>query len=150
MSYIDYSYNDNNFRNFRNDAYKAQLVLDSYYKPDENGLKAYTKHLQNCRKNPTIGMLITNEIINDSGINFPRTYSRNKHLLLKNPEIKKLINEIDNTIEKIYFPRTLKAREFLIKTRRVVLDNVMPVKHNLRRELFRTYNAIYQNFKRLK
>lgn len=150
MSYIDYSYNDNNFRNFRNDAYKAQLVLDSYYKPDENGLKAYTNHLQNCRKNPTIGMLISNEIINDSGINFPRTYSRNKHLLLKNPEIKKLINEIDNTIEKIYFPRTLKAREFLIKTRRVVLDNVMPVKHNLRRELFRTYNAIYQNFKRLK
>lgn len=150
MSYIDYSYNDNNFRNFRNDAYKAQLVLDSYYKPDENGLKAYTKHLQNCRENPTIGMIISNEIINDSGINFPRTYSRNKHLLLKNPEIKKLINEIDNTIEKIYFPRTLKAREFLIKTRRVVLDNVMPVKHNLRRELFRTYNAIYQNFKRLK
>ena len=150
MSYIDYSYNDNNFRNFRNDAYKAQLVLDSYYKPDENGLKDYTKHLQNCRENPTIGMLISNEIINDSGINFPRTYSRNKHLLLKNPEIKKLINEIDNTIEKIYFPRTLKAREFLIKTRRVVLDNVMPVKHNLRRELFRTYNAIYQNFKRLK
>lgn len=150
MSYIDYSYNNQNSINFRNDAYKAQLVLDSYFKPDEKGIQIYKKHLQNCKENPTAGMLLSKEIINDSGINFPRTYARNRHLVLKNPEIKQLIADVNNTITKVYYPKTLKAREFLIKSRRVVLDYVMPVKHNLKRELFKIYNAIYQNIKRIK
>lgn len=142
--------NDTKINMYKNDAYKAQLVLDSYYRPDKEGIKAYAKYLQNCKENPAAGMLISRNIIDDVNVNFPQTYSRNKHLVLKNPEIQKLVDEIDKEIDEKCFPKTLKAREFLIKTRRVVLEHIMPVKHNLKRELFRIYNAIYQNVKRIK
>lgn len=149
MSYFDYSHNPT-FNSNRNDAYKAQLVLDSFYKPDAEGVKAYTKHLQNCCDNPAMGMLLTRNIMNDSGINFPRTYSRNKHLLYKNPEIKKLSEAFNNKIEKECYPQSWKAREFVIKNNRVGMEGVMPVKHNLSRELFRIYNAIYQCIRKIK
>ena len=44
--------NDTKINMYKNDAYKAQLVLDSYYRPDKEGIKAYAKHLQNCKENP--------------------------------------------------------------------------------------------------
>ena len=50
--------NDTKINMYKNDAYKAQLVLDSYYRPDKEGIKAYAKYLQNCKENPAAGMLI--------------------------------------------------------------------------------------------
>lgn len=149
MSFLTYP-NNSKLNAYKNDAYKAQLVLDSYYRPDKEGIQAYKKHLENCRENPAIGMLISRNILDEENINFPRTYPRNKHLVHKNPEIQNLVKQLDKEVEEKYYPRSFKAREFLIKTRRVVLDDIMPVKHNLKRELFRIYNAIYQGVKRIK
>lgn len=148
MSYIN-PYNLTNV-NARNDAYKAQLVLDSFYKPNEEGVKTYAKHLQNSIDNPAAGMLISENIINDSGINYPRTYSRNRHLLHKNSQIDKLIDEFNAKVKNDYYPNTWEARDFIIKKRRVVLDDVRPIKHNFSRTLFRIYNTLRKNIKRLK
>ena len=35
--------NDTKINMYKNDAYKAQLVLDSYYRQDKEGIKAYAK-----------------------------------------------------------------------------------------------------------
>ena len=96
--------NDTKINMYKNDAYKAQLVLDSYYRPDKEGIKAYAKYLQNCKENPAAGMLISRNMIDDVNVNFPQTYSRNKHLVLKNPEIQKLVDEIDKELDETYFP----------------------------------------------
>ncbi len=149
MSYLT-NLNNTKINIYKNNAYSAQLVLDSYYRPDKEGIQTYKRHLENCRENPAIGMLISRNILDEENINFPRTYQRNKHLVHKNPEIQNLVKQLDKEVEEKYYPRSFKAREFLINKRRVVLNDIMPVKHNLKRELFRIYNAIYQGVKRIK
>lgn len=149
MSFLTYP-NNTKLNIYKNDAYKAQLVLDSYYRPDKDGIKTYAKYLQNCKENPAAGMLLSKNILDEENINFPRTYQRNKHLIHKNPEIQNLVDQLDKEVEEKYFPKSYKSREFLINTRRVVLEHIMPVKHNVKRELFRIYNAIYQGVKRIK
>ncbi len=60
-------------------------------------------------------MLISRNIIDDVNVNFPQTYSRNKHLVLKNPEIQKLVDEIDKEIDEKYFTPVLNAHDIYMQ-----------------------------------
>ena len=39
--------NDTKINMYKNDAYKAQLVLDSYYRPDKEGIKVISRNMLN-------------------------------------------------------------------------------------------------------
>ena len=127
----------NNFRNFineRDNAYNVQVHLDSKSKVSKEGINAMLIHLNDCIKNPTIGLLIRKDAIKEMP-NF-REYIRNKSYVLRQPEIIEANNNFEKYLKQTY-PRTLKARLFLIEHRNIILGSVKPLTKSFKKTLFK-------------
>jgi len=126
------------FDRIKRNAYFARIALDTSFKPGEYAKKLMCKHLHDCIKYPTPGMITTYNELAGKEVNAPKYFFRNRHLALKSKSVKKLFNEYLQKLDSLY-PKTLNSREFLIKTKRVILNGCNPVKHNLRRAIFKFF-----------
>lgn len=111
------------YENVKYNAYWSRVHIDTRLMPDEYDLGTYKAHLQDCEKNPTVGMLARKKYINSKPMNYPECAKRNIHILERQPEIDSLKKDIENKINKLY-PKTKHIREYIIDNKRVVLDYI--------------------------
>ena len=107
------------FENIRRNAHWTHAHLDTRLSWDVDWAKDAISHLEDCKENPTRGLLARREA-KRNGINYPSFYERNLNCMLRNYKIKQLNDEFNSQLKELY-PKTLNTRMFLIETESVVL-----------------------------
>jgi len=100
-------------------------------------LQMTKKLLQDSIKHPTSGRMAFWEA--SKNVKDTYTYSKNAHIIDYHPEIAPLKREFKYKVTKKIYPKTFIAREFIIKTERIVFDKTVSVKHDLKRFLFKHF-----------
>ena len=109
------------YESVRSNAYWSRVHLDTSFLPDEYDLGTYKAHLQDCKENPTVGLLAGKKYITGKPMNYPEYAHRNLNYLERQPEIDMLKKSINKKIKTLY-PKTRHLREYIIENKRVVLD----------------------------
>lgn len=104
-------------------AYWSRVAIDTRFRADNYSVSDYKAHLNDCYKNPTIGMLANREYITKNPMNYPMQANANLKILKSQPDIKVLLGDIKNKISTIY-PKTKHIREYIINHDRVTLNEV--------------------------
>jgi len=120
-------------------AYRARAALDNNFRPDNTTDTRLVEYFKDCMQHPTAGMITAYYELSGQNINNPKYFFRNRHLALKRTAIQSAFDTFLEKLDRLY-PKTLKARNFLIESKRVTLDSCEPVKHNLRRAIFKLFN----------
>lgn len=107
----------------RVNSYWTRVGIDTRLLTDSDDINYYKRHLMDCEKNPTVGMIIRKKYITGSPMNYPECARRNIKFMNQQPEISDLIKSVDKKIQELY-PRTKHIREYIIDSRRVLLDEV--------------------------
>lgn len=136
MSYIIQGFN--RYNKLKYNAYWNNAHLDSRFRMTDDLLDDAVNHLNDCRKNPTRGLLARKKFRTN---NYPDCYKRNLNDLYKNEAVKTADNAFKEKFSSLY-PKSGKVRKFLIKSESIVLDYVKPVKKNFRRTLFKMFGKI--------
>ncbi len=123
------------YENIRNNAYWSKIHLDTSFLPDEYDLETYKAHWQDCKKNPTVGMIARRKYITGKPMNYPEYAHRNRCYLENQPEIDTLKKILKTKINDLY-PKTKRARKYIIDNERVVLDWVEKSKKYTRFDKF--------------
>ena len=111
----------------RYNAYSSRSGIDTTLLIDERNIENYKSHLYDCKKNPTVGLLIRKKYITGKPMNYPETAYRNMRFMERQPKIDSLIKNVNNKIKNLY-PRTAHIREYIIDKNRVVLDGTEKIK----------------------
>ncbi len=107
--------------------------LDTKLRIDECAINDTINHLQDCKKNPTVGLLLREKYKTS---NYPECFKRNLRELYCNKQVKKVNDDFISTYYKLY-PKTGKIRKYLIKSKSIVFDSINPIKKGLERTLFK-------------
>lgn len=111
------------YEDVRYNAFWTRAHIDTRLRVDEDDIKTYKAHLQDCRENPTVGLLAGKKYITGKPMNYPTYARRNLRYLERQPEIDTLKKSLKNDIDKLY-SKTKYAREYIVDNKRVVLDYV--------------------------
>ncbi len=111
----------------RFNAYWSKIAIDSRLLIDDIDVDCYKNHLQDCEKNPTIGLIAGKKYITGKKMNYPFYAKRNIKLLERQPEIDSLQKSINNKINNLY-PKTKNARLYIIESGRISLDKIKKLK----------------------
>lgn len=115
------------YEDARSNAYWSRAGIDTRLLASSMNVSDYKNHLLDCEKNPTVGMIIRKKYITGSPMNYPEGARRNIKFMNQQPEISDLIKSVDKKIQELY-PRTKHIREYIIDSRRVLLDEVKKCK----------------------
>ena len=126
-----------NYAQERYNAYWHNVHLDTILTPDVNDVRDSIKHLQDCKKNPTVGLLARKCCETN---NYPNSKMRNMDLLMRNSKLKKLSDSFETSFEKELYPKTHKIRKYLIEKEFVVLDYVKPRVKTIGKALFKMFS----------
>ena len=120
----------------RTNAHWHNVHLDTRLKPDAYDVQDAIKHFEDCKNNPTIGLLARKHFETN---NYPEFKRRNMALLMRAPEVKAAKDSFETTFKKELYPRTNKARKYLIDKNFVMLDYVKPRVKTLGKTLFKMF-----------
>ena len=126
------------FENIRRNAHWTHAHLDTRLSWDVDWAKDAISHLEDCKENPTRGLLARKEAAK-KGIMYPACYERNRNTMLRNHKIKQLNDEFTSQLKEMY-PKTLKARMFLVQTESVVLRTVKKHSSAFKKFMFRFFS----------
>ena len=105
----------------------ARAAIDTRLKADMDSVIDYNKHLQDCEKNLTIGMLARKKYITGRPMSHPEAARHNMRYINRYPIIEELQKNVKSNIEKFY-PKTRFAREYIINNDRVLLESIKKIK----------------------
>lgn len=111
------------YESIRSNAYWSRVHIDTRLKIDREDILDYKAHLQDCEKNPTVGLLAGKKYITGKPMNYPEYAYRNRCYLERQPEIDSLKKSLKNRINELY-PKTKHIREYIINNNRVLLDGI--------------------------
>ena len=111
------------YESVRSNAYWSRVHLDTSFLPDEYDLGTYKAHLQDCKENPTVGLLAGKKYITGKPMNYPEYAHRNMRYLERQPVISELKKDLKSKINTLY-PDTKHIRDYIINNDRVTLDFV--------------------------
>lgn len=121
-----------------NNAFWHNCHLDSNVSFTERRLNTIFNHLKDRKNYPTLGTLANRKyhvVIN------PDAYSSNLTTLRQKEAFRKHEKAIKDSINALY-PKTKNVRRILLKEKRVVLDLVKPVEHNLKHSLIKMFGKV--------
>lgn len=121
-----------------NNAFWHNCHLDSNVSFTERRLNTIIAHLKDRKKYPTLGTLANRKyhvVMN------PDAYSSNLTTLRQKEAFRKHEKAIKDSINTLY-PKTKNVRRILLKEKRVVLDLVKPVEHNLKHSLIKMFGKV--------
>lgn len=132
MKIKDYN---SSFYNIKSNAFWYNSHIDTLYKPGNRAIIDTITHLNDCKTNPTIGLLARRQSKTDF---YPEFQNRNKELLINNPKIKNLNDSFEKEFKELY-PKTAKIRKYLIDNEFVILDYIKPKTQSFSKKLFRLF-----------
>lgn len=111
------------FEKVRYNAFWHNAHLDTTLSVNRGQMEDTLNHLDDCIKNPTIGLLARRE----AAKNVPNydTFYRNEQTMFSYPEVRRKNSILERRIEALY-PRTADLRNKLIDSKRVILRYVKP------------------------
>ena len=115
------------FEDVKRNAFWAKAAMDTTLRVDKRSLETYKAHLQDCEKNPTIGLLANKQYITNFSMNYGETARRNQRYMERQPEIDMLQKSIKSKVNELY-PKTKNIRQYIIDNGRVILDNMRPTR----------------------
>ena len=121
-----------------NNAFGHNCHLDSNVSFTERRLNTTFAHLKDRKEYPTLGTLANRKyhvVMN------PDAYSSNLTTLRQNEAFRKQKKAIKDSINTLY-QKTKNVRRILLREKRVVLDLVKPVEHNLKHSLIKMFGKV--------
>ena len=115
------------YENVIRNACFVRAGLDTRLKADIDNVFDYKAHLQDCEKNPTIGMIARKKYITGEPMNYPEAAKRNLRFINRYPEIEALTKRVKDNISELY-PKTRFAREYIINNDRIMLKSIEKIK----------------------
>lgn len=102
-------------------------------------LTHYTEaHIEDCKENPTIGLLARQHVKTND---YPNMARENMALLRQQDSFEKVDNEFKQVFKDTY-PKTNKVRRQLIKKESIVLDEVKPIKKDFTRTMIKFFGKL--------
>ncbi len=129
------------FAKFDNVKGRAQLsngVIDSPYKFNSNLTKYAKAHINDCKKNPTIGLLARQS---EKTNYYPSMAKKNMKNLKKQESFVSLDKDFKEGFKKLY-NNTKNIRRQLIKNNSIVLDEVKPIEKNFKRTMIKLFGKL--------
>lgn len=129
------------YEDIRSRAYWSKVHLNSHYKPDAADAIEYAKHLKDCEKFPTVGMLAMKNAQDG-----PKTeyYARNMYMLKQRPPVRAANNKFKAAYERLY-PKTGAARKYLIEKEHIVLNYVKKCEWTLGKQFVKLFGKLFVN-----
>ena len=121
-----------------NNAMAYNANLDTRVPFTEEKLGAANKHIDDCMKNPTRGLIARRAT--RRGIPQHERYFENEKTMLSFPEFSKKNQLFEDTFEKLY-PKTAGVRADLIENMLVTFDNVTPKLSKFRKFILKTLHV---------
>lgn len=123
-----------------NNAGLYNTLLDSKYPLSRLEIDLnMTEHLQDCIKNPTIGLLARKQTETN---NFPHQKENNRYILRTSNKYNSLSSSFADTFVSQY-PKTGKARMFLIDNNYLALNEIKPIIKDIKRYLFKKMGRLF-------
>lgn len=119
----------------------AQLsndIIDTPYQFDSRLTHYAEAHLEDCKENPTIGLLARQHAKTND---YPNRALENMALLRQQDSFEKVDNEFKQVLKDTY-PKTNKVRRQLIKKESIVLDEVKPIKKDFARTMIKFFGKL--------
>ncbi len=118
------SLQSHNIEAIKENAYRARMEIDTELKVHPDYLEWNLKHLDDCMKNPTRGLIARREMKTVEA-HAPQYYRDNLNLYLTLPAVKEKIEKFNKYFysENMYH-KTGDARKKLIQYKRIVFGNV--------------------------
>ena len=95
-------------------------------------------HIEDCKENPTIGLLARQHVKTND---YPNMTRENMALLRQQDSFEKVDNEFKQVFKDTY-PKTNKVRRQLIKKESIVLDEVKPIKKDFTRTMIKFFGKL--------
>lgn len=95
-------------------------------------------HIEDCKENPTIGLLARQHVKTND---YPNMARENMALLRQQDSFEKVDNEFKQVFKDTY-PKTNKVRRQLIKKESIVLDEVKPIKKDFTRTMIKFFGKL--------
>lgn len=95
-------------------------------------------HIEDCKENPTIGLLARQHAKTND---YPNMARENMALLHQQDSFEKVDNEFKQVFKDTY-PKTNKVRRQLIKKESIVLDEVKPIKKDFTRTMIKFFGKL--------
>lgn len=111
------------YESIRRNAHLYNIHLDTSFKPDADDINTAIEHYNDCKKNPTVGLLARKHFETD---NYPAYKHRNFSIMQTHKNAKAAYDSFETTFKKELYPKTGNARKFLIDKEFVVLNYVKP------------------------
>ena len=121
-----------------NNAFWYNVHLDTKCPMNGSKIEYAVAHLNDCRENPTIGLLAGKKYTTSV---HPEHFQTNLMDLYSYEKVRKADKAFRSRFENLY-PHTGKIRKFLIDTKSVVLDYVKPIKKTPERFIFSFLNKL--------
>lgn len=126
----------------------AQLsngIIDTPYAFNSNLTKYAETHLNDCKKNSTIGLLARQQ---EKTNYYPKMVRKNMLKLSQQDSFVALDKEFKQVYNGLY-PNTSKVRKQLIRKGSIVLDDVNPIKKDFSRNLIKHFGNLIENCQKL-
>ena len=95
-------------------------------------------HIEDCKENPTIGLLARQHVKTND---YPNMGRENMAWLRQQDSFEKVDNEFKQVFKDTY-PKTNKVRRQLIKKESIVLDEVKPIKKDFTRTMIKFFGKL--------
>lgn len=124
------------FARVANNAFWNNVHLDTRCNVNHSCIEDAVAHLNDCRENPTIGLLARKKYRTN---NYPEHFRENLLNIYSYDRVRNADKAFKSRFKNLY-PETAKMRKFLIASESIVLDSVKPIKKNSERLLFSIIN----------